>query len=183
MPLITGSRGSYHWLTTPCGLNEFLDLFPDGVVGKRLAVTSIDSGSLEISEEERKLGWDSRGGIAYSPQIRSLSELPNRTHSDCCDTFHEWYVFDVAKDMGELSRGNVFEARLEPGQVFSFVNYHCILHDDRVKDLHDLFWRQLDWIQPESYIADSAEYLTFVTRNPELFRSACAALEDVPGDS
>lgn len=184
MPLIAGARDPYHWLRSPSGLEQFLDLFPDAVLGKYLAVTSIDSGSLDVSEEERKLGWHSRGGIAYSPSIRSAAELPNRTHSDRCDAFHEWYAFDAAKDLGELSEENVFEARLEPGRVFSFVNYYgFLLHGESAEHLVNLFWRQLEWIQPESYIADGAEFLTFVTRNQALFRAACAALEGAPTGS
>jgi hypothetical protein len=184
VPLITGARDSYHWLTSPSDLDQFLELFPDAVLGKYLAVTSIDSGSFEVSEEERKLGWDSRGGIAYSPSIRSVDELPNRTRSDRCDAFHEWYAFDAAKDLGELSEESIFETRLEPGRVFSFVNYYdFLLHGKGAEHLVNLFWRQLEWIQPESYIADGAEYLTFATRNQALFRAACAALEGAPTDS
>jgi hypothetical protein len=48
------------------------------------------------------------------------------------------------------------------------VNYCFALHRPEMKDLADLFWNQLDWIQPESYIADN-DQLTFVSRDASLF--------------
>jgi hypothetical protein len=55
------------------------------------------------------------------------------------------------------------------------VNYGLGLHRPEMKDLIDLFWNQLDWIQPESYIADN-DHLTFVSRDESLFAAVCEAL-------
>jgi hypothetical protein len=34
-----------------------------------------------------------------------------------------------------------------------------------------MFWRQLEWVDPESYIGDGNDCLTFVTRNAALFNT------------
>ena len=39
------------------------------------------------------------------------------------------------------------------------------LHDSQTDDLWALFWKQLEWIQPQSYIVDGSECLTLVSRN------------------
>jgi hypothetical protein len=46
-----------------------------------------------------------------------------------------------------------------------------------MSDLTGLFWKQLEWIQPEPFIADSAAFLTFVSRNELIFVAACNALK------
>ena len=51
-------------------------------------------------------------------------------------------------------------------------------------DLHksnhvvDVFWRQLEWIRPESYIADTHHLLTFVTTNSIVFAAVRQALSE-----
>jgi hypothetical protein len=45
--------------------------------------------------------------------------------------------------------------------------------------LVSLFWKQLDWIQAESYIADADIFLTFVSRNEDIFVAARNALSDI----
>ena len=75
LPGATGSHGTYDWLTTELDLEELLRLCPELVFGKYLAVTSRDSGPLNLTDSERDAGWISRGGIAYSPQIESVEGL------------------------------------------------------------------------------------------------------------
>src|ERR1017187_2295846 len=75
-PLATGSHGAYKWLTTRHELDDILRLCPAVVLGKYLAITSIDSGHLSPSTEEKLAGWESRLGIAYSPLVQSVETLP-----------------------------------------------------------------------------------------------------------
>ena len=97
-----------------------------------------------------------------------------------CGGFDEWYVFESPFDLRELWHGNVFEAPLTSGQVSTFVNFlGFALHNPEVEDLVSLFWKQLDWIQPESYIADGNAFLTFVTRDKDLFAAVRHALSDL----
>jgi hypothetical protein len=167
----TGSRGDYFWLTsTDHDLDDLLKSCPQIVVGRYLAVTSCDSGSLVPNEDETKAGWQSRAGIAYSPKVEAVEKLPH-------DLYDEWYVFNSPRDLGNLFEGNVFEASMQPGQVAAFVNFGGFsLHSADMKDLADLFWLQLKLIQPESFIADGC-LLNFVTRDEQLFASICAALK------
>jgi hypothetical protein len=161
--IATGSRGAYDWLTTEYELETLLELCPELLLNKYLAVTSIDSGFLTPSDSGFSGGWESRGNIAYSPRIESVKGLPY-------DGYDEWYVFPAPVDLGEASHGNVFEAPLTPGRVEVFVNYGGFgLHIPEAGGLEHLFWKQLDWIQPESYIGDGSDCLTLVSKNTELF--------------
>lgn len=49
--------------------------------------------------------------------------------------------------------------------------------DDLIQCLVEMFWKQIEWIQPESYVADGSDYLNVVTRNSELLRRVRDRLE------
>ena len=53
------------------------------------------------------------------------------------------------------------------------------LHSPEMVALVSLFWKQLDWIQPESYIADADMFLTFVSRKEDTFVAVRNALSDI----
>jgi len=42
--------------------------------------------------------------------------------------------------------------------------------------LANMFWKQMEWIRPESYIGDGGECLTFVSRNDRLFETVLRRL-------
>lgn len=57
-PGITGSNGEYQWLSSmDHDLHDFARLCPSALLGRYLAVTSIDSGSLRLSDADRAEGW------------------------------------------------------------------------------------------------------------------------------
>jgi hypothetical protein len=172
--VVTGSRGAYFWLTAlHHDMSWLFHICPQLLLGKYIAVTSFDSGSLILTDEEKRAGWENRNEIAYSPLIESIQGLPESK----CAGFDEWYIFESSSDLGQLSDANVFEAPLAPGQVFTFVNFlGFALHNPEVKELVGLFWRQIDWIQPESYIADGEAFLTVVSRDKNLFNAVRQAL-------
>jgi hypothetical protein len=119
-----------------------------------------------------------------SAAISPSDYITTRLHvniPDGCAGFNEWYVFNSPFDLGELWHDNVFEAPIPPGQVCRFVNFGpgFALHDPEMLSLVSLFWKQLDWIQPESYIADADIFLTFVSRNEDIFVAVRNALSDV----
>ena len=179
---VTGAHGAYRWLTTwQHDLDTLLQRCPQAVVGKYVAVTSLDSGAMALTDAEERDGWRSRNEIAYSPKIQSTGNCRTERSSGGCAGFNEWYVFNSPFNLGEIWHGNVFEAPTTPGQVCRFVNFGrgFALHDSEMATLVSLFWKQLDWIQPESYIADADIFLTFVSRNEDIFVAARNALSDI----
>lgn len=160
--LTTGCEGVYEWLVTDEDFDLFLQISPDVVLGKHVAITSIDSGELVPTKEEMVSGWQSRGKIAYSPKVENVEALPRAGWA-------EWYIFDHPADLGtSYLAGNIFEVPHEQGHLGVFVNYGFALHPPRAKGLVDMFWQQLAWVSPESYVADN-DFLTFVTRDKALF--------------
>lgn len=61
--LTVGSQGLYEWLVTDQQF-DLLQLCPEVVLGKYIAITSIDSGPLAPTDEETAAGWEIRGKIA-----------------------------------------------------------------------------------------------------------------------
>src|SRR5215467_3698217 len=90
--LSVGSEGLYEWLVSDQQF-DLLRLCPQIVLGKYVAITSIDSGPLEPTENEVTAGWQSRGEIAYSPQVQSIEEIPSAG-------WDEWYIFNKPVDLG-----------------------------------------------------------------------------------
>ena len=174
--LITGSRGAYRWLVTDLDMHEFLRLCPQVALGYFAAVTANDSGAMTLTPQEMDEGWTSSGGIAYSPRLQHLNNLPHKV----CDYFDEWYLFATpTPSLGIVIDRNIFESPPEAGEIYRFVNFigFSLAYDDDDDAIGKLFWPQVDRIQPESYIADGSVELSFATRNKELFQSICAALK------
>ena len=164
--LTVGSEDHYEWLVTDEQF-DLLELCPQVVISKYVAITSIDSGALVPTDKETASGWQSRGNIAYSPKIQNVAELPRAG-------WDEWYIFDNLTDLGTSHLGeNVFETPKEQGHVNVFVNYGLALHRPEMKDLAILFWQQIERIRPESYMAD-CEY--FVSMNKTVFANVRDAL-------
>ncbi|HJT71812.1 MAG TPA: hypothetical protein VJ731_16555 [Terriglobales bacterium] len=168
--LTFGSQGSYQWIVTDNQRIDLLQICPEIVLGKYIAVTSIDSGALVPNDKEKALGWKNQGDIAYSPRIERTEDLPR-------EGWDEWYVFANHAHLGTSHlNGNIFEVPDEPGQVRVFVNYCFGPHLAEMNHLAILFWRQLERIRPESYLAEN-DYLTFVTQNANLFAVVRDGLE------
>jgi hypothetical protein len=180
-PGVVGSHGNYQWLIKALSdITTLLRLCPDIVSGKYLAVTAIDSGTLRLTEEEKRDGWFTTGAgtirrdenediheerfIAHSPRIASIHGLPNEEHDECCEGFDEWYVFENAPS---------------PTEIEVFVNWGDFRLYDPVWQGHiDRFWEQMERIAPESYIADGTVF-TIVTSNPVLFTSILSAFSEL----
>lgn len=164
-----GSRGPYEWLVTDHDF-DLLTLCPEIILGKYIAITSIDSGEFIPTEEETANGWQSRSRIAYSPKIKSAGDVPH-------DGWDEWYIFDNPTNLGTSHlEENIFEMPHEHGHVSVLVNYGFALHPPERSTLAELFWPQLERIRPESYVADN-DYLTFVSMNKALFASVHHAVK------
>ncbi len=83
--LTVGSEGLYEWLVTDQQF-DLLQVCPEVVLEKYVAITSIDSGRLVPTDEETAAGWETRGTIAYSPKIQNIKGLPR-------DGWDEWYIW------------------------------------------------------------------------------------------
>lgn len=168
--LTVGSQGIYEWLVTDENF-DLLQLCPEIVLGKYVAVTSIDSSQLVPTHKESGAGWQTRAKIAYSPKIENAQELPH-------EGWDEWYIFNTPTDLGTSHLAeNIFEVPQENGHVSVFVNYGFTLHPpERSQTLAALFWEQLGRIRPESYVADN-DYLTYVSMNKSLFANVHHAVK------
>lgn len=166
--LTVGSQGTYEWLVT----DESFDLLqkcPDIVLGKYVAITSIDSGELVLTEKESAAGWRGHERIAYSPKVQNAEDIP-------LEGWDEWYIFNNPTDLGTSHLAeNIFEAPRGRGHLSVFVNYGFALHQPEMESIATLFWEQMNWVCAESYVADS-DYLNFVTMNKALFASVHAAV-------
>jgi hypothetical protein len=169
---VTGTHGSYGWLSTDGhSIDELLRVSPTAVLGKYLAVTSCDSGPLALTDEQKSSGWTYHGGIAHSPRIESLGMVP--AHG----LYDEWYVFNAPADLGAIREGNIFDFPVTPRHVEAFVNFGFVMDAPEMQDLVSRFWQQLEWMSPEAYIAESDYgFLTFVTGNKKLFAAVCIGL-------
>ncbi len=180
--LIFGTKGEFQCVSVRWDfyMHSFLELCPEVVAGRYLAVTSHDSGYFRLTEDEVQAGWRSEGGIAYSPRVQTLIGL--RYQRDGLDTpgFDEWYVFDeTPPSLGDIYEGNYFEYTPERGGLLVFVNWLALLLPElkyEVPDLLESFWRQVGAVMPVSYLADGYEALCFASRDCELFASVAEKL-------
>lgn len=167
--LTLGSQGLYEWLVTDEDF-DVLQLCPEIVLGKYVAVTSIDSSQFVPTEKEMAAGWKTYGKIAYSPKIQHADDLPR-------EGWDEWYIFNDPTDLGtSYLQENIFEVSRGQGHLSVFVNYCFALHQPEMDSLTTLFWKQMEWIRPESYVADS-DYLNFVSMNKAVFASVHDAVK------
>ena len=178
----TGAHGSYKWLEADHDLQEFLSLCPDAIVGRQIAITAVDSGSFSPSEYDRGVGWTDTGGIAYSPLLDSVAMLP----SDCCCReccgFDEWYIFGTElTPLGSICHANVFETAIAPPNVFQFINFSGFqLSNPQMKAITDLFWTQMAWVRPESYLGAGERCLVFVSSDHQRFSNVNHILRRSP---
>jgi hypothetical protein len=177
----SGIHTRYWWLETDHSLREFLPVCPAVIVGRHIAITAVDSGCFNPSDDDRAAGWNATGGIAYSPRLESVAALP----SDCCcghGGFDEWYVFGVEPPvLGAICHANVFEKAIASPNVFQFINFYGFqLSNAHMKALADLFWTQMEWVRPESYVGDGDRCLMFVSSDHQLFVSVRDTLSRFP---
>jgi hypothetical protein len=115
--------------------------------------------------------------VVYSPRLTGTDELFYQRDGLEYPGYDEWYVFDTgAVDLGELIKKteNPFEQEHapRPGRLMVFVNFAAFMirgANSSQQYLADLFWKQLEWAKPESYIGDGRDCLIFVSRNATLF--------------
>jgi hypothetical protein len=153
--MISGSRGAWQWIVWESQfLSDLVAAFPGVVCGRHVAITAFDSGRFLPTPDLTKRGWSYALGVAYSPPVEHRIDLP--VHQ-----YDEWYAFRSPSRIGYPE---------------VFVNYggfrlDCADREPERREMVERFWRQLESLQPESYLAEG-DYLIFVTRNPVLFGDA-----------
>jgi hypothetical protein len=168
LQVTVGVHGEYEWLASTHCIDDLLRLCPEIVLGKYVAVTSVDSGRYFPTTEELAAGWERRKGIAYSPRIENVGALPR-------EGWDEWYVFEDRVDLGGMAaqESNPFRASLGPGEVYAFVNYNDLgLNRPDTRSIAPYFWRQFDWIRPLTYISESGDYLVVISTDRKQFAIA-----------
>ena len=180
-----GEHPPYRWLTsTEQYIGTLVRLCPEVLLGRHLAVTSIDSGVPELTDGQAAAHWTARSAVIYSPRLTTLENLFYQRDGPEVPGYDEWYLSDVGQpDLGQpFARDeNPFEPADESraGRLMVFVNtFVFAIHDPDpiTQSVVDMFWRQLERISPESYIADGRDHLTFVSRNNVLFDAVHARL-------
>lgn len=169
----TGQHGCFYWMTLSDDYSgDILRLCPEVMLGRYLAVTSIDGGIMQASESQQAAGWEVRQDIGYSPKLDHLRDVPHQLDGPDGPGYDEFYTFENPCDLGERRRGNIFQEEFapSPGKTAVFVAWASfVLHRVDGQALTDLFWPQLLRLNPESYVADGTSCLTFVTRNKKVF--------------
>jgi hypothetical protein len=127
-------------------LTDLLRIAPELVLGKRVAITSCDSGSYVPSKDEMDAGWSLVETIAITKEIVQTAELP-------APGFDEWYVFDsIPRVVPMRNHVNMYD--------FS------VLHQCAVAES---FWEQVRTTQPLHVLGAGTPSIFLVTRDRESF--------------
>lgn len=148
--MMYGERGGYwaiEWSKAwDPSLTDLLELAPELVVGKQVAITSCDSGPYVPSEEELKSGWSRRETTAISREIEQFTELP-------APGFDEWYVYDSAPlDCPKRNHVN---------------RYGFSVFDKGIET--ESFWEQIRKSDPLHILGAGTPNMFFVTRDRDSF--------------
>ena len=128
---------------------------PELVLGRRVAIASCDSGPYRPTNEELAAGWSSTGGLAVSPIVKGVSQLP-------MPGYDEWYVYDTP-------------IRFEPHANFvNRLGFSALNIDD---EYTDAFWRQVVKLASLHVLGSGTPGLFLATRDHALFETALHAVK------
>jgi len=173
--MFTGKQGKYYWLeqVNLC-LADVLKVCPEFVEGKYLVITSFDSGPLRLIDEEFKRGWLQHDDLAINPLVESVNDIPY-------DEYDEWYIFLKAPLLEEFKvfvNYSLFSLRdpeylmIETEPTWDLVGRKD--QAERVKDLQELFWLQVELKDPETYIS-TGDRFTLATQKRDLYEKIIEA--------
>ena len=176
MDMFAGSRNGYEWLslhTSRCLMRSLLRAVPAVVLGRRVAVTSFDSGPLTPGEEEKAAGWFREGEVLWTSPITDSAALP-------CGEYDEWYVFadyvrlppiEVFVNFSDLSLREL-QPLLDANPTWDRRMFASAL------ERQERFWAQISTLKPRSYFCEN-EALSFATADRQTFsavRDWCLSL-------
>jgi hypothetical protein len=135
---------SYDWDPS---LNDLLNVVPEIALGKRVAITSCDSGPYRLFPEDLAKGWTMEGDISLSPPVSTINELPT-------PGFDEWYVYDDVPTTYPKT---------------NFVNRLGFSPLDKDSEETDMFWSQIEEVQPLHVLGAGTPNMFFATRDKATF--------------
>jgi hypothetical protein len=127
-------------------LADILQSVPELVCGKRIAITSCDSGPYVPTSDEITMGWRFTGVTAISIEITQPAELP-------MPGFDEWYVFDSAPQ------------NLPTCNYVNRFGFSVLDESDGTTS----FWEQIAKTQPLHALGAGAPNMFFLTRDLKAF--------------
>lgn len=167
----TGSKGPFYWLTGKrTDLRTLVSACPEIVLGKYVLVTAYHSWRFLPTVDEIAAGWRIVGAVAVSPIVEDVTSLPAEGRV-------EWYVSSTADTPRRPAMFvNCIGFRLDwpmatPDESARGITWDW--HDAEAEmqwraGLIGQFWRQLNRLGAESYLADG-DHLNFATRDSVLF--------------
>ncbi|HYD58735.1 MAG TPA: hypothetical protein VEC35_00170 [Noviherbaspirillum sp.] len=131
-------------------LLDLLVEMPELVLGRRVAITSCDSGPYKPNADEMISGWSMINDTALSPRIEGIGVLPT-------PGFDEWYVYED-----------------EPAKCpdCSFVNYYGFSPLDSSSEKMKEFWYQIEMTKPMHVLGAGTPNMFLVTRDQGMFERA-----------
>lgn len=152
--MLTGTRSgywvvqwSYEWDPS---LEDLLAEFPEFVLGRYVAIASCDSGTYKPGASDFAKGWEMKGDIAISPEVRAVDDLP-------APGFDEWYVY---------------EQKPAPYSYQSFVNTFGFSPLTSSEKELSVFWGQVEATRPLHVLGAGTPTMFVVTRDEDLFHRA-----------
>lgn len=143
-----GQTAGYHWFySTTLDIDSIIAEEPSLLLGKRVVISSFDSGLFKPTRAELRLGWRTIGDLAISPPVEAHTELPQAG-------FDEWYLFDQVPPNLDLE---------------AFVNFTGFIPEydgeqPQTMETTTRFWDQVLLTKPTTYISDG-DCLVLVTRH------------------
>ena len=173
-----GQRSGYHWLSLEgeIPLGSLIGLFPEIVLNRYVVVTSYDSGVMLPTPAQIASGWRVEGEFTYSPPIRMIRELEPLREDFDSEYYNECYVFCECKSLGRRYRGDFFQFDETSGEVQVFVNLLAFNLADCDEGILEGFWRQMERIAPQTYIAEGEGVVSIASKDQALIAKIVGSL-------
>jgi hypothetical protein len=184
MPTVTqGQHGQYLWLERSIEaravdrpLNRLTQDCPEVLLNKRVIITSLDSGPVQLNDQQISDGWRRADRLAISPRITNAGDVPFQW-------FDEWYIFENAIPTEASIKTFVNYGTFSLGEPNPTIDTMYIGKDSNVRaqmvaavmPLREQFWTQLESLDPESYVSNGNCFI-FVTRNAQLHQNVSALM-------
>jgi hypothetical protein len=135
---------SYDWDPS---LVHLLSVVPEIALGKRVAITSCDSGPYRLCPEDLAGGWTIEEDTSLSPAVNTIDDLPT-------PGFDEWYVYNEVP--------TIYPKK-------NFVNRLGFSPLDMDSEETNTFWSQIEEVQPLHALGAGTPNMFFATRDKATF--------------